>query len=60
MLHMHDTPIYFQAETINIACYTTNRVFLRLGMKTSYELSRKKLNLKYFKIFSSEHYISQG
>ena len=57
---MHDTPIYFQVETINIACYIANKVFLRLGMKTSYELSKKKPNLKYFRIFGSERYISQG
>ena len=28
MLHMHDTPMHFWAEVINIACYTSNKVFL--------------------------------
>ena len=59
MLHMHDTPIYFWAEAINMASYTANRVFLRPRMdKTSYELClRKKPNLKYIRIFGNECYI---
>ena len=50
MIHIHFTPMQFWVETINIAYYTTNSVFLRpRTKKTSYELStRRKPNLKYF------------
>ena len=38
-IHMHNTPMQFWLEAINIACYTTNRIFLRLIIsKTSNEL----------------------
>ena len=39
MIHMHNTLMQFWVEAINIACYTTNRIFLRLIIsKTSNEL----------------------
>ena len=59
MIHMHNTPMQFWANAINIACYTVNRIFLRPGTKkTSYELqTRRKPNLKYFQDFGSECYI---
>ena len=59
MLHMHDTPIYFWVEAINITCYTSSRVFLRPETnKTSHELwLGKKSNLKYFRNFGGEYYI---
>ena len=59
MIHMHNTPMQFWLEAINIACYTTNRIFLRLIIsKTSNELQiGRKSNLKYFRTFGSECYI---
>ena len=39
IIHMHNTPMLFWAETINTACYAANRIFLKPGTKkTSYEL----------------------
>ena len=39
MIHIHNTPMQFWVEVINISCYTTNRIFLKPGTKkTSYEL----------------------
>ena len=59
MIHMHDIPMQFWAEAINIACYTAIRIFLKLGIKkTSYELwTVRKPNLKYFRTFGNECYI---
>ena len=59
MIHMHDIPMQFWAEAINIACYIANRIFLKLGIKkTSYELwTVRKPNLKYFRTFGNECYI---
>ena len=59
MILMHNTIMQFWAEAINIACYTTNKIFLKLGTKKiSYELwTRRKPNLKYFRTFGSECYI---
>ena len=28
MIHMHNTPMQFWANAINISCYTVNRIFL--------------------------------
>ena len=63
MIHMHDIPMQFWVEAINIACYTANRIFLKLGIKkTSYELwTVRKPNLKYFRTFDSEcHILKDG
>ena len=59
VIHMHNTPIQFWVEVINTTCYTTNKIFLRLGTKkTFYELwTRKKPNLKYFRTFGNECYM---
>ena len=59
MIHMHNIPMQFWEKVINTTCYTTNRIFLRLGTKkTSYELwIRRKPNLKYFRTFGNECYI---
>ena len=32
-MHMHDTPMKFLAEAINITCYTTNKIFLGPGTR---------------------------
>ena len=47
MILMHNTPMQFWVEAINIACYTANRIFLQPGTKkTSYELwTRTNLTL---------------
>ena len=49
----------FWAEAVNIACYIENRIFLRpILKKTLYELwKRRKPNIAYFHIFSSECFI---
>ncbi len=49
----------FWAEAISIACYVSNRVYLRPGTsKTPYELwSGKKPTIKYFKVFGSTCYV---
>ena len=59
MIHMLNNLMQFWAEVINIACYTANRIFLRIETtKTSYELwIGRKCNLKYFKTFGNECYI---
>ena len=59
VIHKHNTFMQFWVETINIACYIANRIFLRLRTKkTSYELwAGRKPNLKYFRTFGCEGYI---
>ena len=59
MIHMHNTSMKCQLETINATCYIANRIFFRPGTKkTSYELwTGKNPNLKYFQTFGSECYI---
>ena len=59
MIHMHNSPMQFWAKEINMACYTTNRIFLRPRTnRTSYELwIGRKPNLKYFRTFDSECYM---
>ena len=46
-------------KTVNIGCYISNRVYLRLGtLKTSYEIWKgKKPNLKHLNEFSIPCYI---
>jgi transposase InsO family protein len=53
MLDEYKTPDRFWAETINTACYSTNRLYLhRILKKTSYELlTGKKTNVPYFRVF---------
>ena len=59
VIHKHNTFMQFWVETINIACYIANRIFLRLRTKkTSYGLwVGRKPNLKYFRTFGREGYI---
>lgn len=59
VLHMHDNTIQFWAEAVTIAYYTANRVFIRhKTKKISYELwTRRKLNLKCFRVFDNQYYI---
>ena len=59
MLHNKDVARNLQGETINIACYTVNRVYFRPGTKkTPYELwKERKPNVKYFRIFGSTYFI---
>ena len=55
MIHMHN--MQFWTKTINTACYTTTKFFLRLGTKkTSYEL-REILILNFFRTFSNGDHI---
>ena len=53
MIHMHNNPMQFWVEGINITYYTANRIFLRLVIKkTYYELwIERKPNLKYLRTF---------
>ena len=32
-MHMHDTPMKFLAEAINITCYPTNKIFFGPGTR---------------------------
>lgn len=59
MLDEYGTHERFWAEAINIACYTSNRVYLhRLLKKTPYELLVGwKPNVSYFQVFGCTHYI---
>jgi hypothetical protein len=58
MLDEHKTPDWFWAEAINTACYSINRLYLhRILKKTSYELTGKKLNVSYFRVFGSKCFI---
>jgi hypothetical protein len=61
MLDEYKTSDRFWAETINMACYATNRLYLhKLLKKTSYELiTGNKLNVSYFRVFRSKCYIVQ-
>ena len=53
MLCENRLPKYFWAETVNTACYITNRALIRpLLKKTPYELYRgKKPNVEHFRVF---------
>jgi transposase InsO family protein len=45
----------FWAEAINTACYAITRLYLhRILKKTSYELTGKKPNISYFRVFGSK------
>jgi transposase InsO family protein len=58
MLDEYKTPDRFWAEAINTACYSINRLYLhRILKKTSYELTGKKLNVSYFRVFGSKCFI---
>jgi hypothetical protein len=51
----------FWAETVNLACHATNRLYLhKLLKKTPYELlTSNKHNVSYFRVFKSQCYILQ-
>ena len=52
MIHMHNNPMQFWVEGINIAYYTAKRILKSVIKKTSYELwIERKPNLKYFRTF---------
>jgi hypothetical protein len=59
MLDEYRTPDLFWAESINIACYSINRLYLhRILKKTSYELlTGKNPNVSYFRVFGSKCFI---
>jgi hypothetical protein len=58
MLDEYKTPDWFWAEAINTACYSINRLYLhRILKKTSYELTGKKPNVSYFRVFGSKCFI---
>jgi transposase InsO family protein len=59
MLDEYKTPDQFWAETINIACYSINHLYLhRILKKISYELiTGKKPNVSYFRVFGSKFFI---
>jgi hypothetical protein len=58
MLDEYKTPDRFWAEAINTACYSINRLYLhRILNKTSYELTGKKPNVSYFRVFGSKFFI---
>ena len=55
MLYNKNVARNLWGEVVNTACHTVNRVYFRPGTKkTPYELGkRRKLNMKYFRIFGS-------
>ena len=55
----NNLPKYFWAETVNIACYISNRVFIRpIFKKAPYELWKdKRPNISYFHPFGTKSYI---
>src|SRR6266498_3999925 len=59
MLDEYGTPERFWAETINTACYASNRLYLHwLLKKTAYELLvGRKPNVLYFRVFGCKCYI---
>ena len=59
MLCENDLPKYFWAETVNTACYVTNRAMVRpILKKTPYELYKgKKPVISYFKPFGCKCFI---
>ncbi|CAL8083505.1 unnamed protein product [Prunus armeniaca] len=59
MLSSKNLAKHFWAEAVNMACYISNRVFLRSGTKqTPYEIWKgKKPNVSYFRVFGSTCYI---
>jgi transposase InsO family protein len=59
MLEEYKTSDRFWAGTINIACYSINRLYLhRILKKTSYELiTGKRPNVSYFRVFVSKCFI---
>jgi hypothetical protein len=59
MLDEYKTSDRFWAETVNIACYAINQLYLhRILKKTSYELlTGKKPNVSYFRVFGSKCFI---
>jgi hypothetical protein len=61
MLDEYKTSDRFWAEVINMACHTTNCLYLhKLLKKTSYELlTSNKFNVSYFRVFRSKCYIIQ-
>ena len=62
MLHNKDVARNLWGEAVNTTCHTVNKVYFRLGTKkTPYELwKERKPNVKYFKIFGSTCFHSQG
>jgi hypothetical protein len=61
---MHDeykTSDQFWAEAVNMACHTTNRLYLhKLLKKTSYEiLTGNRPGISYFRVFGNKCYILQ-
>jgi hypothetical protein len=61
MLGKYKTSDRFWAETVNMACHATNRLYLhKLLKKTPYELlTGIKPNLSYFRVFGSKFYVIQ-
>jgi transposase InsO family protein len=58
MLDEYKTPDRFWAEAINTACYSINWLYLhQILKKTSYELTGKKPNVSYFRVFGSKCFI---
>ena len=59
MLHNKDMARNLWGEAVNTACHMVNRVYFKHDTKkTPYELWKKrKLNVKYFKIFESTCFI---
>ena len=59
MLCENGLPKYFWAESVNTACYITNRALIRpLLKKTPYELYKcKKPNVEYFRAFSCRCFV---
>ena len=61
MLSEYNVSQSFWAEAINMACYSSNRLYChRLKEKTTYELLNcRKPNIAYFRVFSCKCYILQ-
>src|SRR4051812_4017211 len=59
MMAEFKSPYNFWAEAINTACHATNRLCLRKILnKTPYEIiTRKKPNIKYFRVFGCKCFI---
>jgi transposase InsO family protein len=61
MLDEYKTSDWYWAETVNMACHATNRLYLhKLLKKTPYELLiSNKPNVSYFRVFGSKCYVLQ-
>jgi hypothetical protein len=61
MLDEYKTSDWFWVEAVNMACHTTNHLYLHKFLKkTPYELlTSNKPNISYFRVFGSKCYVLQ-